>query len=74
MKTNRRGRVTLLAVTAALTAAVVAPGVANAAVGLTITGDVGCPSPVDAVIVNCRLRALAPVVQRLFVNVVRTTV
>jgi hypothetical protein len=43
LKTHRWGRVTLLAVTAALTAGVVAPGAANAAVGLTITGDDGNP-------------------------------
>src|SRR5262249_27073944 len=43
LKTHRWGRVTLLAVTAALTAGAVAPGAANAAVGLTITGDDGNP-------------------------------
>jgi hypothetical protein len=50
LKTHGRGRVALLAATAALVAGVVAPGAASAAVGLSITGDDGNPIALGATI------------------------
>jgi hypothetical protein len=46
LKTHRRGRTALLAASAALGAAVIAPAAAGAAVGVTVTGDDGNPVPI----------------------------
>ena len=43
MRSIRRSRTALLAVTAAITAAAAAPGAANAAVSITVAGDDGNP-------------------------------